>query len=111
MTYVTDSCTQCGKRRNHFVDGKLRPKCADCNDRKSASVYVSNKSKSGRATDPTPEAQDLLRQIDELLEDERYEFAEETLSGIRQTVERSGTCSAAQKRAIQNIEDSKIGRR
>ena len=106
---ASNLCT-CGKPRNHYVNGVLRLKCADCNDRKSATVYVSSKGKSVRDVVCTPDAQDLLLQIDELLEDERYEFAEDTLSGIQQTVERYGTCSVKQKRAVQNIEDSKLRR-
>lgn len=105
MTTESDRCTSCGGPRNHFVDGKLRPKCASC-DRKSASVFRSNKTV--RDVVVTPDARDLLRQIDELLEDERYLFAEDTLTGIRTTVERNGTCTPNQKRAVQNIEDSKI---
>lgn len=45
----------------------------------------------------------LLEQIDDLLAEERYAWAEATLSGIRRTVEESRTVTVGQSRAVQNI--------
>ena len=101
-------CVSCGGPRNHFVDGKLRPKCAACNDRSAGAdrkrtgvtVFKSNREPAAA----TPQAIELLGRIDEMLEDERYEWAEGTLTGIRTTVERTGTVTEGQRRAIDNIE-------
>lgn len=107
---MSDRCTSCGGPRNHFVDGKLRPKCAACNDnpgraKTGPSLYRSSK-------DPTPAltpaATALVRQIDELLEDEAYEWAMMTLSGIRDTVSRTGRATEGQQRAVDNIENSRL---
>jgi hypothetical protein len=115
----SERCTGCGGPRNHFVDGKLRAKCAKCNDyadRAKSSrgpAVFSSKSRERDVAEPTltPAARDLLRQIDELLEDERYEWAADTLEGIKSTVSRTGRCTDGQQRAVRNIEDSKLKER
>lgn len=109
------TCTSCGGPRNHFVDGKLRPRCTSCNDRATGRAKVKPRKSAGGATvyrsksEPTPPSKaavELLERIDEMLEDERYEWAENTLSGIRETVERTGAVTENQARAITNIEDA-----
>ena len=47
----------------------------------------------------------LLEQIDQLLDDEQYEFAQDTLEGIREWVEEQEHCTEKQKTAVQNIEN------
>lgn len=46
---------------------------------------------------------DQLDAIDDLLEDERYEFAQDTLEGIREWVEENEHITDGQKKAINNI--------
>lgn len=49
------------------------------------------------------------QEIDEMLASGRYEWAEETLSGIAETVERYETVTEGQRRAVGNI--AKAGQR
>ena len=62
-----------------------------------------------RAQPPPPdltdlaEAADAIAEINELLDHDRYQFAAEVLTGIRDTIDRKKAVSAAQKRAISNI--------
>lgn len=42
--------------------------------------------------------------IDELLDDDKYGFAYSTLTGIKETVERTRRVSEAQQRAVDNIQ-------
>lgn len=113
-TSASACCTSCGGPRNHYVDGRLRPKCSDCNDRTARkspfAPSFARRSSASVSVDPTPEAVALLRQIDELLEDRAYEWAEDTLTGIQSTVERTGKCTDGQRRAVQNIEDARTRR-
>lgn len=51
--------------------------------------------------------EDLIDQIDGLLDDERYSFAQDTLCGIRDWVEENKHCTGPQKQAVNNIEASK----
>ncbi len=48
----------------------------------------------------------FLDEINELLEAERYSWAETTLRGIADTVRRSRTVSAEQRTAVSNIRQS-----
>ena len=54
-------------------------------------------------------ALNLIEQIDELLESGDYDWAEDTLTGIRETVERNEYTTERQEQAVQTIEDG--GRR
>lgn len=47
----------------------------------------------------------LIEQIDGLLDSGDYDWAEDTLTGIRGTVERNGYTTERQEQAVQNIED------
>ena len=49
----------------------------------------------------------LIEQIDELLDDERYEFATDTLEGIREWVSTKEHCTENQQQAVQRIENCK----
>jgi len=49
--------------------------------------------------------------IDDLLATGDYDWAHDTLDGIRTTVLRSRRVTAAQERAVANVEDSRRGRR
>jgi hypothetical protein len=103
------SCTSCGGPRNHYLDGALQPKCSKCNDLASAlkpnrAVGSVNASRSFPAL--TREAAGLLQQIDDLLDDSQYEFAHETLEGIKGTVQRTGRCTERQEIAVMNIADA-----
>ena len=55
----------------------------------------------------TTPAAELASRIEDLLEDRDYAWAADTLSGILQTLQRTGRCSYAQKRAVENIENSR----
>jgi len=55
------------------------------------------------------DAQLLLDEIDALLSDERYNFAKATLVGIGDSIERTGSVSVNQHRAVENIRQSKQG--
>jgi hypothetical protein len=46
-------------------------------------------------------------EIDDLLATGDYDWAEETLSGIHTTVERTRQVTAAQRRAVSNIENAR----
>lgn len=54
------------------------------------------------------EAVVILEQINYMLEEsgERWRWAEDTLDGIRETILRTHRVSAAQRRAVVNIEDA-----
>lgn len=108
---ANDRCVSCGGPRNHFVDGKPRPKCASCNDKSSGvdrvrppgtgpTMYRSSREPAAMSKD----AVELLGRIDEMSEDERYMWANETLEGIRATVLRTGSATEGQLRACGNIE-------
>lgn len=55
----------------------------------------------------------MLERISDLLSEEssrgglRYAWAEDTLTGIYETVEKTGRVSEAQRRAVDNIENSR----
>lgn len=63
-------------------------------------------------TEPTdPRATDWYRfsqDIEDLLATGRYTFAEDTLRGIQTTVEKTKRVSDGQRRAVKNIEDSRL---
>jgi multidrug resistance efflux pump len=59
------------------------------------------------AIPPLPDISDFLFEIDEMREDARFKFADATLLGIRETVEKTKLVTANQKRAIANIRESK----
>lgn len=59
----------------------------------------------------TTPAAELASRIEDLLEDDDYGWAADTLSGILQTLQRTGRCSYAQERAVDNIENSRNRRR
>lgn len=46
----------------------------------------------------------FVTDIDDLLATGRFTWAQETLNGIRQVVEQQGRVTAAQRRAVKNIE-------
>lgn len=46
---------------------------------------------------------DFLDELTEMLEDPKYLFAHETLSGIKTTVEKSSRVTEGQRRAVSNI--------
>jgi hypothetical protein len=50
---------------------------------------------------------ELLDQIEEMLCDERYQFAEETLEKIYKWIEENQHCTKKQKIALENIYESK----
>lgn len=50
---------------------------------------------------------DLLEEIEEMREDDRYGFASETLEGIRDWVENQEHCTDGQRSAVENIRASK----
>lgn len=51
--------------------------------------------------------EDLVEQCDRLLADPDYEFASDTISGIREWVSDNEHATDSQKEAIENIENSK----
>lgn len=51
-------------------------------------------------------AEDFLEEIRILRDQDRYQFAEDTLRGIKESVERSGTVTAKQRQAVRNIAES-----
>ena len=51
----------------------------------------------------SPKAQDFLDELDELLSDRRFNFATDTLSGIHDTVKRTGQVTPGQYTAVGNI--------
>lgn len=53
------------------------------------------------------EWEELLEEIDELIDDSDYEFAQDTLEGIQEWVSDNEHCTEAQKNAVCNIGDSK----
>lgn len=50
--------------------------------------------------------EELLEEIDDMLNDDMYEWAEETLEGIREWVARSAHCTEKQETAVANIRAS-----
>jgi len=50
--------------------------------------------------------EDVLEQIDDMMSEERYDFAADTLVGIREWVAEKEHITENQKSAISNIEDS-----
>ena len=50
--------------------------------------------------------QDLIERIDEMVGSGDYDWAEDTLTGIRDTVEEREHCSERQTEAVDNIEES-----
>lgn len=56
-------------------------------------------------------ANEVLEEIEEMLDDEKYSFAFETLQGIKITIGRTGEATEAQQRAVQNIKSSKSSNR
>lgn len=55
------------------------------------------------------ELNDFTDEISEMLEDSKYKFAFDTLSGIKTTVEKSSTITAGQRRAVRNIKFGGLG--
>lgn len=53
----------------------------------------------------------LISRIDEMLESGSYDWAEDTLSGIRESVERTGRSTEGQRTAVDNIENARGGGR
>jgi hypothetical protein len=56
-------------------------------------------------------AQEFLEEILELLDDEDYQFADTTLTGIYDTVSRTGRVTPGQRRAVDNIGSTVENRR
>jgi len=52
------------------------------------------------------EWREVLDICDEMLFDEEYEFASDTIQGIRDWIEENSAVTPAQKRAVLNIRDS-----
>ena len=50
---------------------------------------------------------ELLEEIDELMDDDKYEFAQDTLEGIREWVTEKEHCTENQTIAVENIRNSK----
>jgi len=53
------------------------------------------------------EWEELLEDIDELIDEPKYEFAQDTLEGIKEGVSEKEHCTEAQRNAVENIRDSK----
>ena len=53
------------------------------------------------------EWEELLEDIDELIDEPKYEFAQDTLEGIQEWVSDEEHCTEAQRNAVENIRDSK----
>ena len=51
--------------------------------------------------------EELLEDIDELMDDDKYEFAQDTLEGIRNWVSGEEHCTVSQTIAVENIRESK----
>ena len=49
---------------------------------------------------------ELMEEIADILEDDRYRFAAETLEGIYEWVESNEHCTEGQKAAVENIKES-----
>lgn len=62
-----------------------------------------------RDLDPTG-ADAILAMIDDLLEDGNHTWAEETLTGIRETIARTGQATQGQQDAINNIANARAQR-
>jgi hypothetical protein len=71
---------------------------------KSASLIPGQKSRD------ESEAAAFLRELEDMIDDGRYQWAEDTLEGIRETVERTRTVTDNQKRAVENITNARGGR-
>ena len=50
----------------------------------------------------------LLESIDEMLEEEKYEYALDTLEGIKETVTQNEHCTEGQGEAVENIRENII---
>jgi len=50
--------------------------------------------------------EDVLSQIEEMLDDPDYDFARDTLEGIKEWVEEREHCTVRQRTAVENIYDS-----
>ena len=50
--------------------------------------------------------EEVLEQIDEMLEHERYEFATDTLEGIKEWIVEHDHCTPDQYHAVRNIAES-----
>lgn len=72
-------------------------------------VHEESHGQEGRYHDTTltPEAADLVDEINGALDMDKYEWAAETLEGIKTTILERGVCSDGQKRAIRNILDTR----
>lgn len=85
-----------------FYCGSTEHETSDCRDK-------------GRSTkSPTPfslssigsssrDAADFVRLIDEMLESGEFDWAEDTLTGISDTVSKTGRVTEGQRRAVDNI--------
>ena len=49
-------------------------------------------------------ALEMLRRIDDLLDSGEYDWCEDTLSGIRETIEKKEFVTEGQERAVNNID-------
>lgn len=54
----------------------------------------------------TCEWEKLIDEIDDMLLDEDYIFASDTLEGIREWVEENQHCTSKQREAVRNIKES-----
>lgn len=52
--------------------------------------------------------EELLETIEEMLEDDTYEFAADTLEGIEEWVNDNEHCTPRQEEAVENIRSSKL---
>ena len=55
--------------------------------------------------DAAHDAAEFLRRIEDLQNSGDYDWASDTLEGIHETVENTGTVTEAQQRAVDNIDD------
>ena len=56
------------------------------------------------------EAEDAIQLADDMLGDESYEFATETISGIKDNILKFGRVTAGQQKALDNIYSSVVDR-
>ena len=50
------------------------------------------------------EWEELLEDVDEMMDNEKYEFASDTLEGIRDWVAEKEHCTESQQNAVENIQ-------
>lgn len=107
VTFVDSDC-QCVCHGERSLDQLLGPAVGI----PTPAVPLPERASLGAAFDAVEEASEanwkgFADEIDDLLEDKRYEWAAETLSGIRETVEKLGRVTDRQRDAVDNIRDAR----